>query len=80
MSLESKWREAMVFGWKGASVHGRNLGTCAQSAYGVPGEEAPHGGNIRDKVRYVALKELLKFVKEYDEKLEEKKEVMDFEG
>jgi RND family efflux transporter MFP subunit len=44
MSLESKWREAMVFGWKGSSVHGRNLGTSAQSSYGVPGEEDPHGG------------------------------------
>jgi hypothetical protein len=26
-ALESKWRETMVSGCKGASVHGRNLGT-----------------------------------------------------
>jgi hypothetical protein len=34
MSSEAKWRETVVYGCKGPSVHGRNLGTSAQSSYG----------------------------------------------
>jgi hypothetical protein len=34
MSSEAKRRETVVSGCKGPSVHGRNLGTSAQSSYG----------------------------------------------
>jgi hypothetical protein len=41
--LESKWRETMVSGCKGASVHGRNLGTCVRCSNVLPRQEDPYG-------------------------------------
>src|SRR2546428_14076138 len=43
MSSESTWRETAVFGCKGPSVYGRNLGTSAQCSNGLLRQEEPHG-------------------------------------
>src|SRR4051794_25079999 len=51
-SPDSKWHEATVYGCKGASVHGRNLGTCASCSDVSPRQEDPHGSaRCREKYR-----------------------------